>query len=157
VAEVDCTVDDTQTLCGAVEGFPTIKYGDPSALDDYEGGREYESFSSFAKENLKPSCSLTNLHLCNDDIRKEIKILKALPLDDLLDKLEAVDDQIYSLEEVIGLQIEELEGKINDAVEKYTQAGRTLMAESNYKIMKAIVAAEGKYMEHMEDMEKSEL
>merc|ERR1712072_1271417 len=56
IADVDCTVH--QDLCGqhGVEGYPTIKYGDPNNMEDYQGGRELEDLQTFAKENLGPSC-----------------------------------------------------------------------------------------------------
>merc|ERR1712159_807484 len=56
VADVDCTVH--QDLCGkhGVQGYPTIKYGDPNNLEDYQGGRSYDDLSTFAKAGLSPSC-----------------------------------------------------------------------------------------------------
>merc|ERR1712216_77940 len=53
VADVDCTVH--QDLCGkhGVQGYPTIKYGDPNNMEDYQGGRSYEDLSAFAKEKLQ--------------------------------------------------------------------------------------------------------
>jgi len=68
IGDVDCTVH--QDLCGkyGVQGYPTIKYftGNPEG-DDYEGGRDFESLKTFASENLGPSCSFTNLDLCDDE------------------------------------------------------------------------------------------
>jgi len=44
VADVDCTAAG-KPLCDSngVRGFPTIKYGDPSNLEDYKGGRDFDS------------------------------------------------------------------------------------------------------------------
>merc|ERR1712216_417978 len=72
VADVDCTVH--QDLCGkhGVQGYPTIKYGDPNNMEDYQGGRTYEDLSAFAKENLGPSCGPANLDLCDDDLKAKI-------------------------------------------------------------------------------------
>ena len=39
-----------------VEGFPTIKFGDPANLEDYEGEREFDDLAKFAKDNLGPRC-----------------------------------------------------------------------------------------------------
>jgi len=71
IADVDCTADG-KDLCETigVQGFPTIKWGDPGSLEDYEGGRDYEGLKKFAKENLKPLCSPSNLDLCDDDKKK---------------------------------------------------------------------------------------
>jgi hypothetical protein len=62
VAEVDCTAGDSIPLCEAngISGYPTLKYGDPTALDKYEGSRSYNDLAKFATENLKPACSLPN-------------------------------------------------------------------------------------------------
>merc|ERR1712031_70998 len=54
-------------------GFPTIKWGDAANLEDYEGGRDYDSLKTFAKENLKPICSPSNIDLCDDAKKKVIK------------------------------------------------------------------------------------
>ena len=39
-----------------VEGLPTIKFGDPANLEDYEGEREFDDLAKFAKDNLGPRC-----------------------------------------------------------------------------------------------------
>lgn len=81
VAKVDCTdkKGGGKDLCddNDVNGFPTIKYGDPSAsyLNSYEGGRTYPDLAAFAKENLKPPCSPTNLGLCDKKTKKELQQL----------------------------------------------------------------------------------
>jgi hypothetical protein len=59
VADVDCTAEDSKQLCEAngVEGYPTLKYGDPVDLQTYEGGRTYKELMKFAKANLAaPPC-----------------------------------------------------------------------------------------------------
>merc|ERR1719437_338546 len=79
IADVDCTADG-KPICDAngVRGFPTLKYGDPSDLQDYEGSRDYERLKKFIDNDLKPTCSPTNLDLCDDDKKKEIETLMAL-------------------------------------------------------------------------------
>lgn len=54
VADVDCTAEG-EPLCeeNGVQGFPTLKWGDPSDLQDYQGGRSFEDLKKFATENLK--------------------------------------------------------------------------------------------------------
>jgi len=68
VADVDCTTGG-KALCEThgVRGYPTIKWGDPSALEDYQGGRSLSDLQKFAEENLKPICSPSNLDLCDDE------------------------------------------------------------------------------------------
>ena len=44
VGDVDCTAAG-KPLCDSVgvRGYPTIKWGDPADLQDYNGGRDYDS------------------------------------------------------------------------------------------------------------------
>jgi hypothetical protein len=75
VADVDCT-EGGKDLCEthAVKGFPTIKYGDPSDLKDYSGGRDFDSLKKFASENLGPQCGPgENIGLCSADMRAKIE------------------------------------------------------------------------------------
>ena len=58
IAEVDCTIDSNAELCNGVKGYPTVKYGDPKDLSDYDGGRTYDALSVFAKENLGESANV---------------------------------------------------------------------------------------------------
>merc|ERR1712176_1362757 len=82
IADVDCTADG-KAICDSngVKGFPTLKYGDPSDLQDYQGPRTYDALKIFAEEELKATCSPTNLDLCDDEKKKEIeeaeKVFKA--------------------------------------------------------------------------------
>merc|ERR1712159_951234 len=88
IADVDRTAEG-KPLCesNGVQGFPTIKWGDPTALEDYDGGRDYSELESFAEENLKPLCSPANIDLCDDDKKKQIKELEALSASDLESKI----------------------------------------------------------------------
>ena len=74
VYDVDCTADG-KPLCDAngVKGFPTLKWGDPSVLQDYQGGRDFDSLKKHAEENLKPMCSPSNIDRCDYGKKKEIK------------------------------------------------------------------------------------
>ena len=62
IADADCTADG-KPICDSngVKGFPTLKYGDPSDLQDYQGGRTYDAMKKFIDEELKPTCSPANL------------------------------------------------------------------------------------------------
>jgi hypothetical protein len=93
VGDVDCTAEG-KPLCDAngVKGYPTLKYGDPSNLEDYKGGRDYDNLFKFCEENLKPVCSPSNIDLCDDDKKAEIKKFADMTDADL-DKLIADKEQ----------------------------------------------------------------
>mmetsp|Transcript_57639 Transcript_57639/g.79153 ORF Transcript_57639/g.79153 Transcript_57639/m.79153 type:complete len:136 (-) Transcript_57639:107-514(-) len=74
IADVDCTAEG-KDLCEkfGVQGFPTIKYGDPTDLQDYKGGRDYDSLKKFADESLGPTCGPSNLDLCEPEVKTKIE------------------------------------------------------------------------------------
>eukprot|EP01084_Bolivina_argentea_P233662 393491_1 len=78
IADVDCTTGGKE-LCNdvGVRGYPSIKYGDPSDLQDYKGGRDLAALQKFA-EGLGPQCSPANLELCDDGKKKQIEEFQAL-------------------------------------------------------------------------------
>mmetsp|Transcript_27654 Transcript_27654/g.86089 ORF Transcript_27654/g.86089 Transcript_27654/m.86089 type:complete len:131 (+) Transcript_27654:283-675(+) len=72
VADVDC--DGTgKDLCQKhqVQGYPTVKYGDPDDLQDYKGGRSFDDLKKFAEENLGPSCGPKHLDLCDEAVKEK--------------------------------------------------------------------------------------
>jgi len=74
VADVDCTAGG-KDLCDKndVRGYPSIKYGDPGDLKDYQGGRSFEDLKKFAEENLGPTCGPgENLELCDEATKASI-------------------------------------------------------------------------------------
>lgn len=76
IADVDCTAAG-QALCQkqGVQGYPTIKYGDPKSLKDYQGGRDFDSMKQFADANLGPKCSPENLDLCKGKVKEKYEEL----------------------------------------------------------------------------------
>merc|ERR1719451_133384 len=78
IADVDCTAGG-KSKCDevGVRGYPTIKYGDPSDLQDYKGGRDFAALKKFA-EGLGPTCSPANIDLCDDANKKQIEEFTAL-------------------------------------------------------------------------------
>lgn len=115
VADVDCTADG-KPLCDSngVRGYPTIKWGDPADLQDYQGGRTYDDLKNFADENLKPVCSPKNIDLCDDDKKKEIKKFQDMSADDL-DKLIAEEEKkLEEAEEEFKAEVQKLQDKYSE-------------------------------------------
>ncbi len=75
-----------------------LKYGDPTSLDDYQGGRSFDELSQFAKDSLKPVCSPTNLDLCDADKKKQIEEYLLLSADDLNSEIAAAQQTIDNVE-----------------------------------------------------------
>merc|ERR1712046_224526 len=98
VADVDCTAGG-KALCDevGVRGYPTIKYGDPNNMEDYNGARSYTALRAFAKTNLGPQCGPNRVDLCDDlqkaNIEKFQKLLAAGALDEAISDKEAAMKQ----------------------------------------------------------------
>lgn len=124
VYDVDCTAEG-KPLCDAngVRGYPTIKYGDPSNLEDYQGGRDFDALKKFAEENLKPMCSPTNIDLCDDDKKAEIKKFQDMGEEDLGKYIEDKEKEQ-----------EEAESTFKDEVSKLQTAYQKLSEDKDAKM-----------------------
>lgn len=141
VADVDCTAEG-EPLCEehGVQGFPTIKYGDPSALEDYEGGRDFASLKSFADENLKPMCSPTNIDLCDDEKKALIEKYQAMPADELKAAVAEKEAAIEKLNSDLDSGVEELQAKYEQLMAAKDEGVKEIRA-SGLGIMKAVMAS----------------
>lgn len=135
IADVDCTAEG-KPLCEqvGVEGFPTIKWGDVSNLEVYEGGRTYDDLKKFAKENLKPICSPMNIDLCDDAKKKEIAELEAMSDEDLNAKVDEGKAKIKAAEDLFTTEVKnlqdtygQLEKDKNEAIANVKKSGLGLM------------------------------
>lgn len=130
IADVDCTADG-KPLCDAngVRGFPTLKYGDPSDLQDYQGGRDYDALAKFIKEELKPMCSPTNIDLCDDEKKAEIEKFQGMSDADLGAAIAAEEKKL-----------EDAESKFKDEVQKLQETYQKLQ-QDNEDAQAAVKAA----------------
>ena len=144
VAEVDCTADG-KALCDAngVKGFPTLKYGDPTALDDYQGGRSFSDLSKFAKDNLKPICSPSKMELCDDDKKKEIETLMAMSDDEINAKITAEEKKLEDAEEEFKNEVQKLQEKYQSLMEEKDAKAAAVKA-AGLGLMKSVLAFKGK-------------
>jgi len=149
IADVDCTADG-KDLCEThgVQGFPTIKWGDPSALEDYEGGRDFGELETFAKENLKPMCSPTNLDLCDADKKALIEGFMKMSPGDLDNKIEEGETALKEAETNFDSEVQKLQEKYEE-LEKEKTAKQKEIKDSGLALMKAVKAAKGDAKEEL--------
>eukprot|EP00961_Rhodomonas_salina_P117724 1584274-Rhodomonas_salina.1 len=142
VAEADCTASGKE-LCNevGVKGYPTIKYGDPAALEDYKGGRDYDAFKKFA-DGLKPSCSPANIDLCDDEKKAEIKKLQEMSSADLDAKIAEKEKLQADAEEKFKTEVEKLQATYKKLSEE-KDATLEEVKSSGLGLMKAVKAAAG--------------
>jgi len=141
VADVDCTADG-KPLCDAngVRGYPTIKWGDPADLQDYQGGRSYKELEKFAEENLKPVCSPKNIDLCDDDKKAEIAKLQAMPLAELEAAIAAEEKKQEEAEEYFKAEVQKLQEKYQALSEEKDQKIEAVK-KAGLGLMKAVKAS----------------
>jgi hypothetical protein len=118
IADVDCTAGG-KALCSdvGVQGYPTIKHGDPSDLQDYKGGRDFASLNKFA-DSLGPQCSPANIDLCDDAKKAQIKEFIALSSADREKQITAKEAELEKLESDFKTFVEGLQKTYSDANEK---------------------------------------
>jgi len=140
VFDVDCTAAG-KPLCDAngVRGFPTIKWGDPNALEAYEGGRDYDSLLKFAQENLKPTCSPANIELCDAEKTAEIEKYSAMSDADLAAAITEGDEKMDAAEKNFKDEVSKLQSSY-EALMKAKDEALEAVKDSGLGMMKSIQA-----------------
>jgi len=140
VGDVDCTAEG-KPLCDSngVKGFPTIKHGDVTNLEDYSGGRDFAALKSFA-EGLKPLCSPSNMDLCEPDQKAKIEELMALSAEDLDAQIKAGEDKLKEAEETFNSELEKLQASYK-GLQAAKEAAEAEVKASGLGMLKAVSAA----------------
>jgi len=139
VADVDCTAGG-KAVCdeNGVRGFPTIKYGDPTDLQDYKGGRDAAALKKFA-EGLGPQCSPANLELCDDAKKAQIKEFMALTQDARDKLIKEKEASIEKLEADFKTLLDGLQKSYSEANEKKDKDAEAVKA-SGLGLLKSVQA-----------------
>lgn len=148
VADVDCDAEESKAFCEAhgVDGFPTLKWGDPSALESYEGEREFDDLKEFADANLKPLCSPMNLHLCDDSKKAMIQGFLDMKTADLDAKIQSAEDEMQQASADFDAKVEELQARY-EALETEKQEKLAEIKGRGLVMMKAAQAAKKRQLE----------
>ena len=140
IADVDCTAGG-KDLCSdlGVQGYPTIKYGDPNNLEDYEGGRDLKALTAFAKENLGPTCGPANLDLCDDDKKAQVKEFMGMSASDLSAAIKEKDDEMAAVEKELEDLLKSLQAQYEEGTKKKDDTKKEIK-ESGLGLMKSVLA-----------------
>jgi len=143
VADVDCTAEG-KALCDAngVKGFPTIKYGDPNNLEDYQGGRDFDALKKFADSNLGPKCGPANLDLCDAEQKAKIEGFMAMSAEELDASIKESEKGLADAETTFKQDVEKLQ-KTYEGLMQTKDDTIAAIKESGLGIMKAVKAAAG--------------
>lgn len=139
VGDVDCTAGGKE-LCSAqgVQGYPTIKNGDPAAMEDYSGGRDFDALLAHAK-SLKPSCSPGNIDLCDADGKAAIEAVMALSDDEIASQIADGDKKIEDASTTFDSELEKLQAHYQELTKTKEDAIKEVKA-SGLGMLKAVQA-----------------
>jgi len=143
VADVDCTAAGKE-LCSnqGVQGYPTIKTGDPSALEDFSGGRDFDALQAHAK-SLKPSCSPANIDLCDADGKAAIEAVMALSDEDIAQQIADGDKKIADAGTHFDAELEKLQATYKELTDTKESTIKEVKA-SGLGMLKSIQAHKAK-------------
>ena len=129
VADVDC-IEAGASLCQqhGVKGFPTVKFGDPSNLEDYQGGRDLFSIQSHAAA-LKPACTFDNDEFCTAEEVEVMDTIRELTHEDIQAKVRALQDTAAKAESDFKERVTGLQQQYEGLVAAKEQALQSVKAQ----------------------------
>lgn len=139
IADVDCTAGG-EPLCNdlGIQGFPTLKWGDVSDLQDYNGGRSYEDLKKFADESLGPLCSIKNIDLCDDEKKAQIAKYQDMTLEALQEEVKKEEEKIAEAEATFEAEVEKLQAKY-ESISKDKEDVLAGIASAGMGLMKSVI------------------
>ena len=140
VADVDC-IGAGKPLCDkvGVQGFPTIKFGNPDSLEDYKGARELNALQTFAS-SLKPPCNPGTLEHCDEAQKVEVERLKALDEDDIAATIEKVEKQAKGIGETFRTKVTGLQKQYESFKQEHDDAQKALESETDLGLHRVVLA-----------------
>mmetsp|Transcript_1822 Transcript_1822/g.5479 ORF Transcript_1822/g.5479 Transcript_1822/m.5479 type:complete len:167 (+) Transcript_1822:161-661(+) len=146
VADVDCTADG-KSLCRkmGVNGYPTIKYGDPSDLQDYKGGRGSDELQRFAK-GLDRACHPTRPERCSEEEKVKIEEFRAMDADKRAALIKEKEEEVARVEKEFKDATDEINKKYKEESQTKDEAIKAVR-NSGLNLLKAIRAFESKQAE----------
>jgi len=141
VGDVDCTAGG-KSLCEeiGVGGYPTIKHGDPSDLQEYEGGRDGEDLEQFAK-SLGPTCSPTNIELCDAEMKAKIEEFTNMKAEVRESRIKDESESLEEIEKTFKKDVEVLQPEY-DGLSKQKDADLKAVKDSGLGLLKAVHQSE---------------
>ena len=141
IAEVDCTVEEELCETFEIQGFPTLHYGDVNDVQDYTGGRDYDSLKAFTKEHLEnPICSIRNKDACTQEVKDAISELEKKTVEDLHAIVEEFEKNAEEADSLLQAEIDRIEEEYQKAVEAHTAKVEQLKKGSHYTHVMALLA-----------------
>merc|ERR1712216_127881 len=93
----------------------------------------------FAKENLKPVCSPTNIDLCDDDKKAEIEKFQAMSDGDLDSAISEKEAELEAAEKTFKKEVEKLQKKY-EGLQKEKEEAIAAIKDSGLGLMKSVAA-----------------
>lgn len=139
IADVDC-IGDGKPLCDkvGVKGFPTIKFGDPSDLDDYKGQRDFESLDTFSSL-LRPPCDIETFEHCSDEEKVLVDELSQKSPKELKDLLESEEDERLAVEKTFEEAVKALNNEYKTLLNEKEKDLGLIQKKYNVGILKKLL------------------
>mmetsp|Transcript_38709 Transcript_38709/g.82339 ORF Transcript_38709/g.82339 Transcript_38709/m.82339 type:complete len:214 (+) Transcript_38709:263-904(+) len=116
IYDVDCTAGG-ESLCTevGVQGYPTIKFGDPSDggknLKDYTGERTLGALKHFAEQNLGPVCGPNTLDACDPEEKEQLEGYLKMTAADLAGSVKSLGKQFSDKQKKLTKKKNKLQDK----------------------------------------------
>ena len=139
VDECDCT-GACKDLCSevGVNGYPTIKYGDPTMLEDYKGNRDLDSLRFHAK-TIKMTCSPSRREECSEEEKDKMDALLQMDKADLAQLVMEKEGEIAAVEEEFKTSVAALQETYSNLM-KVKEEKISAVNQSGLKLYKMVLA-----------------
>lgn len=139
VGEVDC-IGTGKKLCEthSISGFPAIRYGHPSELQDYVGGRDVGSLREFVAA-MGPPCNVNTLENCSLEQVEDIKEFSSSTVEELQLIVSMYETEVANIGATFKEAVNKLQGSYNLLTKTKDQSLAALVTSTKINTVKNIL------------------
>jgi F0F1-type ATP synthase membrane subunit b/b' len=110
------------------------------SAETYDGPREYEAFSEFAKEHISaPICSVYRVENCSDEAKKIIDGLESKSQEELEVLVAGAEEKVKEEEEKFDAEVSKIQVRYDAMVEAFNLNLEEIKGKYNYKFVEQIM------------------
>jgi len=162
IAETVCDGENEACLDNNVESYPSYQHGDLlGIMTKYNGPMDLESLEKFTSEHVRLRCTIAEDHWCNDEELLLIDQIRKMPIAEIEEKIELMNDAEEAEYDAAEQKVETAESLLEDAEDKLQNAegdDELKAAQEEHKdAEKAVADAEAEFDILMDKQEPLEL
>ena len=121
-----------------------MMWGDASGAENYEGGRDYESMSIFAKEYVtKPVCNINHVEVCSPEEKSDFESVVSMSDTKLTETIQYISDSVSVEEKSFEKAVGKIQKQYEELTEEHSKKLESIKVDYKYTYFIQVLKSRG--------------